>query len=267
VKTYPGIDYDFRPASYLPRNLLEAHLAQVQGTERREMIRTYAAEVRLEELDSALKQVALRDDERRRLGAIHPAFMGGEYLPGCRPGEREIVRIDLASVTADAISIRVRRCGRRYHYAIVDEYGHNEYRLAQQTSTRPFSLRELVEFLDGSEDAELGPLPLAFNQSNAEAGSSREEYLDFTRIHSALYPQLEEHYEHVFEEWVEEERREIARLNAEENEEEEEDEGLAAGSAPVFARGSIKAVLDGLCAGGTLVMTAPKPARPEEEEG
>jgi hypothetical protein len=263
VKTYPGIDYEFRPASYVPQGLLEAHLSQVVGRERREMIRTYAAEGRLEELDSALKQVALRDDERRRLGAIHPMFMGGEYLPDYRSGEREIARIELASVLSDVISIRVRRSGGRYHYAIVDEY-ENEYRLAQQTSTAPFSLRELVEFLDGSGHPDFGSLPLAFNRSNAETGNGREDYRHFTRIRSVLYPQLEAHYEHVFEEWVEEERREIE--SPDEEAMEEEAEGAVAGSAQVSADGSIKAALDGLRAGGTLVVTVPKPAWPGEEE-
>jgi len=50
---------------------------------------------------------------REGLGAIHPSFMGGEYLPGYRRNEVEIVRIELDSTTSDAISLRARPIGRK----------------------------------------------------------------------------------------------------------------------------------------------------------
>jgi len=50
---------------------------------------------------------------REGLGAIHPSFMGGEYLPGYRRNEVEIVRIELDSTTSDVISLRARPIGRK----------------------------------------------------------------------------------------------------------------------------------------------------------
>ena len=51
----------------------------------------------------------LEPSTRLLLGGIHPAFMGGEYLPQFGQNEIEIARIVLASVTQDVISIRARR--------------------------------------------------------------------------------------------------------------------------------------------------------------
>jgi hypothetical protein len=187
MKTYPGIDYDFRPKGYLDyENLLSAHLGQVKGRERREMIRAYAAAGELEQLDSVLKQVSLSDDERERLGAIHPSLMGGEFLPDYAVGEREIARIELASVGADVISIRARRVAAGYRYTIVDEY-ETHFELAQKTSRCPFSLGELIAFLDGSQHPDGGSLPLAYNRLNDEYDRDAA----FTRVHSELYRQLE----------------------------------------------------------------------------
>jgi len=39
--------------------------------------------------------------------------MGGEYLPAYGKGEAEIARIELASVTSDAISVRATKKGRK----------------------------------------------------------------------------------------------------------------------------------------------------------
>ena len=39
--------------------------------------------------------------------------MGGEYLPGYRRNEVEIVRIELDSTTSDVISLRARPIGRK----------------------------------------------------------------------------------------------------------------------------------------------------------
>jgi hypothetical protein len=81
--------------------------------------------VRLDQLMPALAADELSDEDREGLGAIHPSFMGGEYLPGYRREEVEIVRIELDSVTSDVISLRARPIGRtrpQIAYSLVDEY-------------------------------------------------------------------------------------------------------------------------------------------------
>ena len=46
-----------------------------------------------------------------------------------------------------------------------------------------------------------GELALGYNNLNAESGDY-EGLRHFTRIESGLYPQLADHFEHVFEDWV-----------------------------------------------------------------
>jgi hypothetical protein len=124
-KRFEGIAYDFRPESYWDdqSDPLSAVLRNIKGRNRRQMIRDYWAQGRLEDLDDSLLQPELSEDQRDRLGRIHPSFLGGEYLPSYLPQEAEIARIELESTTADVISIRARRAGEhQIRYRIVDEY-------------------------------------------------------------------------------------------------------------------------------------------------
>ena len=88
-------------------------LRNVKGTKRREMIRDFNEQGRLDQLVPVLTADELSDEDREGLGAIHPSFMGGEYLPGYRRNEVEIVRIELDSTTSDVISLRARPIGRK----------------------------------------------------------------------------------------------------------------------------------------------------------
>jgi hypothetical protein len=74
--------------------------------------------------------------------------MGGEYLPDYRPGEVEIVRIQLKSTTYDVISVRARRTPKRIAYRVVDEYG-AEFLWRPTHSRRPLSLGEMIRLIDG----------------------------------------------------------------------------------------------------------------------
>ena len=109
------IAYSFRPLSYweIPGSLFELVLRNVKGTKRREMIRDFNEQGRLDQLVPVLTADELSDEDREGLGAIHPSFMGGEYLPGYRRNEVEIVRIELDSTTSDVISLRARPIGRK----------------------------------------------------------------------------------------------------------------------------------------------------------
>ena len=210
MKRYPGIDYKQRPASYwTEEHPLTAILRNVKGRERRAMIRSYWEQGRLGELDETLLRDTLSEEDRDRLGQIHPVFMGGEYLPEYDDDEVEIARLDLESTTADVISIRARRLGRRIRYRIVDEYN-GEFRLEREESTRPLSLAGLIRFLDGSSHPDLSEgLVLGYNAMNVDcSGDSRAAYRHFTRISSDIYPELSHHYAYVLDEWVAEEEKE-----------------------------------------------------------
>ena len=112
---HPDIAYSFRPLTYwgIPVSPLELALRNVKGTRRREMIRDFYEQGRLDQLVPVLAADELSDEDREGLGAIHPSFMGGEYLPGYRRNEVEIVRIELDSTTSDVISLRARPIGRK----------------------------------------------------------------------------------------------------------------------------------------------------------
>ena len=51
---------------------------------------------------------------------------------------------------------------------------------------------------------------MSYNNYNAEGGMERESLEEFTTISSEIYPQREEHYQHVFADWVAEEKEEVS---------------------------------------------------------
>ena len=132
--------------------------------------------------------------------------MGAEYLPNYRRHEVEIARIELQSTTSDVISLRARGSGLRIKYRLVDEY-QTEFGLAQQTSQRPFSLRELIVFLDSIKDNGGDPnwhrfgFPLVYNELNLDGGADLETLRDFTSVSSDFYPDLAFHYCRVIDDW------------------------------------------------------------------
>ena len=207
MKRYKEIDYTFQPESYwLDSTVLQALLRDVKGVQRRKMIVDYYENGTIDQLEDTFLQASLSEDQRQRFGLIHPSFMGGEYLPDCIAGETEIARIELESTLADVTSIRAKREGDEYRYSVVDEHG-DTYSLQIETSVDSLTLDELIDFIDYSEQngGWPGGLSLCYNNANNES-LSRERLRNFTRISSEIYPQLEEHYENVFSDWVAEEK-------------------------------------------------------------
>ena len=209
MKRYKEIDYTFQPESYwLDSTVLQALLRDVKGVQRRKMIVDYYENGTIDQLEDTFLQASLSEDQRQRFGLIHPSFMGGEYLPDCIAGETEIARIELESTLADVTSIRAKREEDEYRYSIVDEHG-DTYSLQIETSVDPLTLDELIDFIDYSEQngGWPGGLSLCYNNANNES-LSRERLRNFTRISSEIYPQLEEHYENFFSDWVAQEHEE-----------------------------------------------------------
>ena len=205
MKTYRNIHYSYMPASYWGDNdVLSAILRNVKGESRRELIADYYRRGRLDELSAELIAEEVGDPLRRRLGQIHPSVMGGEYLPGYLPGEVEIVRISLQSTTSDVISLRASPVWRGISYRVVDEYG-AKFSLPITQSETTLTLKEIIHQLDEGRLDDMGfpycGLALGYNELNAEF-SAREELRNFTTITSDFYPQLYDHYERVFDDWV-----------------------------------------------------------------
>lgn len=136
---------------------------------------------------------------------INYSFRPGSYwdarLPDDEPGEVEIARIELQSVTGDVVSILARPDPAGIRYRIVDE-ADGEFIVARETSAEPLTMREMVEFLDRSRvDGMEEGLSIGYNCMNAEA-EGRAAVREFTCIRSGFYRQLEAHYEAVFEAWA-----------------------------------------------------------------
>jgi hypothetical protein len=156
----------------------------------------------------------LSDEDREGLGAIHPSFMGGEYLPGYRRNEVEIVRIEFDSTTSDVISLRLRPIGRmRPRITLVDEYK-TEYKIRPARTTRPLTLGQLITLLDDVDTDVSEPewlrhgWVLSLNESNRTLDNYDPlPYRDFTRVSSEFYPELSKHYERLFDRWTQAYRR------------------------------------------------------------
>jgi hypothetical protein len=203
MKTFDGINYDFRPVSYWDDSTVQqAILRGVKGKRRRQILAKALAEGQFEKVSEEIQTAEISNELRDRLGRIHPSFMGGEYLPGYERQETEIARIELESTTSDVISVRARWEDDRIRYRIVDEYS-TEFRCEPDSGDQPLSLGEFIEFIDAVSCGDLwGPFSLAYNELNADGGTARRRLRHFTRIHSDVYLQLSEHFEKVFEAWV-----------------------------------------------------------------
>lgn len=122
--------------------------------------------------------------------------MGGEYLPDLAPVEVEIARITLASVLQDVVSVRARKGRGRIRYRVVDEYNGDTLTGSNtRTSSRPLTLSQLVDLLDGAwqmRDV------IAMNGLE----DSAEGMLDFVSLSSPFYPKLKRYYACRFQAWA-----------------------------------------------------------------
>ena len=130
----------------------------------------------------------------KELGRMHPAFMGGAYLPDGDEGEVEIVRISLRSVTADVLSVRARPDGDGIAYRVADEYD-TEWVLPIARSDRPLSLGEVLTLLREAHiagDPEARGLSMGMRERNFFEPGDGADLIDFATVTSDFYPELEE---------------------------------------------------------------------------
>ena len=147
-------DLSYRPPGYWPEQLdQEQLLARISGQARREIVREALGRGDLASIDPILANEELGYEERRSWGLIHPALMGGEYLPDLGIADVEIARISLQSTLADQISIRAAGVDGKIRYSVFDEY-ETDYELAFTESELPLKFGELIELIDGSDHPE-----------------------------------------------------------------------------------------------------------------
>ena len=149
-----GIDLDYRPNSYFwARERGIPLISDIKGAERRKLYEMALESGLADLIEPSLLGHDLPQEQRQAQGRIHPAFMGGEYLPSCRVGEVEIARITIASTTQDVTCVYARPVGRRIHYRVVDEYsGDTLDGRGHRTSLSPLSLGQLADFFLQSWD-------------------------------------------------------------------------------------------------------------------
>ena len=157
-------DFDFRPSSYWDHpDPVTAILSNIKGQNRRRMVRSLViaqSPAKRHEIPSGFFEPSLDPGTRSQLGGTHPSWLGGEYLPDYLPGEVEIARIVLDSVTQDVISFRARRrrSGQRILYRVVDEFqepGGARWTCRPASSARPLSFDQLVALIDGARNDDI----------------------------------------------------------------------------------------------------------------
>ena len=178
-----ALDLSYRPASYFWPITHETHaIAAIKGERRRNAIREGYDTNRVSVLDEYYSTPVLEEQDRRALGAIHPSFMGGEYLPNRHETEVEIARINIDSTTSDVTSIYAKAGKNRIYYRVVDEYNGDTLNEKRTRSSRqPLTLDQLVEFFLG-----------AWSLKDVLDGNdlNLEEAHDFTHPSSEFYPQF-----------------------------------------------------------------------------
>jgi hypothetical protein len=210
MKIYSGINYGYRPSSYWEddlhfHSLFKRRMSELRGNETPTVHNQVDFEVVAMEL--------LLDKMTKNLGkatcnsGIIPQAVGCKPLPKCRPGEVEIARISLAPPRNDSISIRARRApdGSIRYGAADNQIGRARYRLSPKSSKRPLSLGGLLSFLAHSYSFRRGipaNLLLGYNERRNRTVQDRASLRHFTRISSAIYPQLSTCCECIFEDWI-----------------------------------------------------------------
>lgn len=229
-KSFPfdaSYDFSFRPETYWPEfPTEETMLAQVKGTTRREAAAALLdepSEIGEEGADFLLKP-GLEEQERDQWGSVHPANLGGEFLPEPDDEEVEIARIELMSTTGDVYQVLARRCeDGLIHYRVVDEYWDegSRHRLAIDRSEQPLTLGELIELIDterqadagwrrGDESDEFGLFDRD-REANLVGIADPGSLVGFATASSAFYPMLADYYEDRADAWLEDVRDRRAR--------------------------------------------------------
>jgi len=205
-------DLEFRPKTYGDlRDVLTFVEARITGKERKEFIKKALQEER--SVPEELLNSSLDTNLRSIIGSKHPSYMGGEFLPKLGDADVIIASINQKSITADVIVVIARLTDKRIEYRVEDEYldsypeGREHFKVQPKFSNEPLSFKELIGLIDNAE--ENGGLVEHAKNCNydPDMGYELEDFYDFATARSAFYPQLEDWYDEVNEEWLEEKKK------------------------------------------------------------
>lgn len=144
-----AIDLDYRPKAYFkPQKLTRHRVSRVKGAVQKRALEVLARDGQGAELAETLLALAGSSADRKALEAVHPMFMGGNYLPDAQGSEVEIARICIESVTWDVVSVYARPDRSVIRYRVVDEYeGETLDDRAEMESVQPLTLGALADFM------------------------------------------------------------------------------------------------------------------------
>jgi hypothetical protein len=211
---------DDRPESYW--DCSKEGFTNIKGEIRRRALGSALASGQFGSLPGSLLSDELSHEERFKMAAMHPSFMGGEFLPAYLAGELEIARVSLESVTYDVISVRAQKLDDgQISYRVVDEY-ESPFICRPGTSAEPLTMSELISLIDSVEGHNAGfgdarGLTDSYRDYNYDVDKSLQHLnvlVHFVRVSSMYYPELESWYEAEAQEWY---SIQLAELEAESN--------------------------------------------------
>ena len=216
-----AIDLAYRPESYFWAYDNNIKLASdIKGAERKAMYERAIQSGDIELANAIISVPELTHEERKAHSGIHPAWMGGEYLPNREAQEVEIARITIASTTQDVTCVYAKRGASRIHYRVVDEYEDMTLDERTRTSIRPLTLIELFNFFIKGWD-----LFCCLEANFGEHGYHREEVQGFiVDASSSFYAEFEDLVRQRVDQWVDQ-RREERGLNTPDQDDEDEQLG------------------------------------------
>ena len=215
-----AIDLAYRPESYFWAYDNNIKLASdIKGAERKAMYERALKSGHIELANSIISVPELTNEERKAQSGIHPAWMGGEYLPNREAQEVEIARITIASTMQDVTCVYAKRSASRIHYRVVDEYEDMTLDERTRTSLRPLTLIELFDFFIKGWD-----LFCCLEANFGDHGYVREEVQGFiVDASSSFYAEFGDLVTQRVDTWVDQ-RREERGLNELGSDEDEGDE-------------------------------------------
>jgi hypothetical protein len=200
-----AIDLAYRPESYFWAYDNNIKLASdIKGAERKAMYERALKLGDIELANSIISVPELTNDERKAQAGIHPAWMGGEYLPNREAQEVEIARITIASTTQDVTCVYAKRGASRIQYRVVDEYEGMTLEEFTRSSIRPLTLVELFDFFIKGWD-----LFCCLEANFGDHGYVREEVQGFiVDASSSFYAEFGDLVTQRVDTWVDKRREE-----------------------------------------------------------
>ena len=193
------IDGSYKPTNYFWAYDRGIRLASnIKGAERKALYERLLKEGDSGACDELLTQSSLTV-EQRRMANVHPAFMGGEYLPDCDSSEVEIARITIASTTQDVTCVYAKRVAGGIDYRVVDEY--EGMTLDDETESRtlePMALSKLVQFFMTAWDLRM-VLDANFVENCYPRSYARGFVVDAS---SSFYAQFGDAMDNYVEDWI-----------------------------------------------------------------